>query len=163
MAKIHIIAKSMIGILLFVFLWSDLSLCADEKIRLSQKEKRETPKATFLAFHKALHERNYVEAKKYISKTYFDLFKGSKFGDEQIISDLAVGMFPKELKIMNVEMKGDKAVISAIGRFRSDKPLRYVNEGGVMVPKYFSDRKVTIEMSQEEGLWKIKTFGWRSM
>lgn len=163
MEKIYIIVKSMIGILLLVLLWSDVSLHADEKIRLSQKEKRETPKAAFLAFHKALHGKKYVEAKKYISKTYFDLFKGSKFGDEQIISDLAVGMFPKELEIVNVEMKGDKAVISAIGRFRSDKPLRYANEGGIMVPKYFVDRKVTTEMLQEEGLWKITTFGWRSM
>jgi hypothetical protein len=160
MEKTHIIAKSMIGILLLVFLWSDPSLHADEKIRLTQKE---TPKAAFLAFHKALHGKNMIEAKKYISKTYFDLFKGSRFGDEKIISDLSVAVFPKELEIVNVEMIGDKAVISAIGRFRSDKPLRYVKEGGVMVPKYFADRKVTANMSQEEGLWKITSFGWRSM
>ena len=163
MKKIHLIVKSMIAIFLLLVLWSNLSLHAGEKILLTQKEKGETPKAAFLASHKALHGRNYVGAKKYISNAYFDLFKGSGFGDEKIMSDLSVDIFPKELEIVNVEMKGDKAVISAIGRFRSNKPLRYVNEGGIMVPKYFSDWQVTATMSQEEGLWKIITFGRRSM
>lgn len=122
-----------------------------------QKMEREGPASAFQTFHNALYRNNSEIAEKYLSKSTLAKFKKAGFEGKKL-SEALVELFPNKLEVIGERIEGNKAFVTAIGEIKSDKPLKFVNEGGVMVPKFVVDAKFTFEMIKEEGEWKIENW-----
>ena len=114
----------------------------------------------FLKFHNALYKDDISTVKTHLVKRDVEKFYSIFHNDKNVLIALR-DLYPPELKVLGEKREGEEVIVSVVGEFKSDKPLRFVIEEGKMKPKYSVTKNGLITMAKEEGQWKVAGFSWR--
>lgn len=131
-----------------------------EKNKPNTTIKEKSAVDAFLNFHNALYKDDISTVKAHLVKKVVEALYSNLHNDKDVLIALRE-LYPQKIKVKGEKRNGEKAIVSVVGEFKSDKPLRFVREGNIMKPKYTVIKNGLITMVKEDDEWKIESFIWR--
>ncbi len=116
------------------------------------------PIQAFYDFYETLHKPGDFPFERYMSKRWLEQFRLLQYDLTKFLTEA----FPERFALAGEKIEPGNTAVVIDQEFESAEPCKYVTEGGTMKPKYICVKRCTIKMVNEDGVWKIDSFGWRS-